>query len=283
VSRTTSQGPLARRARPRRRIPRRAVLLLGALMGGALAAVPIAAAPASAAPCSTSTGAASCTVSASVTVTAGTLTLEASPNLYWSFVGTGYDQWASGSATTLTGCIASGSGTDCSGGTAPKLLVLDGTGSGSGWAVSEYLSANTLPSGSVFHFNGAGSASMGDSQASPVSTDPFSATTPGNVCDYASTCTPATAASSCSHAGIGFSSCPAYAVTLGGSDATHQVDLYSAAAATGVGAVCFASGSAAATGCTGTTPTGFFNLGIKGSTAPGTTGTTINLAVNSGP
>src|SRR4051794_1984431 len=218
---------------------------------------------AAAAPCSTSTGASSCTVTASVTVTAGTLTMAASPNLYWNFVGTGYDQWASGSATTLSSCAASGTATTCSGGTAPKLMVLDATGSSSGWAVSEYLSASTLPSGSVLHFNGAGSATIGNAQASSVSSDPFTGTTPGTVCDYGSTCSTATAASSCAHAGIGFATCPSYAVTIGGADATHQVDLYSATAATGAGAVCFASGSASATGCTGTTSTGFFNLGIK--------------------
>lgn len=238
---------------------------------------------ASAAPCSTSTGASNCSVTASVTVTAGTLTMLASPNLYWNFVGTGYDQWSSGSATALSGCVASGTGTACSGGTAPKLMVLDATGSGSGWAVSEYLSSNTLPSGSVLRFNGVGSASVGNSQAASISADPFSATTPGTVCDSGSTCTAAVAASSCAHVGIGFSTCPAYPVTLGGADSTHQVDLFSAAAASGSGAVCFASGSASGTGCAGTTSSAFFNLGIKGVTSPATTGATINLAVNSGP
>jgi hypothetical protein len=238
---------------------------------------------ASAAACSTSTGASSCTVTANLTVTAGTLTLESSPTLYWNLVSTGYDQWASGSASALSSCTASGSVTHCSGGTSPVLLVLDGTGSSSGWAVSEYLSANTLPTGAVLHFNGAGSSTMGWSQASPIGTDPFAGTTPTVVCDYASTCTPATAAATCSHAGLGFSSCPSYAVTMGGSGATAQVDLYSAAANTGMGAQCFGSGTATATGCTGTTATGFFNLGIKGSTPAGSTSATVNMAVNSGP
>jgi len=238
---------------------------------------------ASAAPCSAGTGASSCTVAASVTVTAGTLTVETSPNLYWTFVGTGYDQWASASASTLSGCAASGTGTTCTGGVAPKLMVLDASGSSSGWAVSEYLSGNTLPSGSVLHFNGAGSGTIGNSQASPIAADPFAGTTPGTVCDYASTCTPATAAGACAHNGIGFTTCPAYAVTVGGADATHQVDLYSATASTGMGAVCFASGSASGTGCTGTVSSAFYNLGIKGNTTVGTTGATINVVVNSGP
>jgi len=183
----------------------------------------------------------------------------------------------------LSSCAVSGTGTTCSGGTAPKLLVLDATGSASGWAVSEYLSGNTLPAGTVLHFNGAGSATIGNAQSSSVSSDPFSGTTPGTVCDSGSTCTTATAASSCAHVGIGFATCPSYAVTMGGADATHQVDLYSATAGTGAGAVCFGSGSASSTGCSGTTSTGFYNLGIKGTASPATTGATINLAVNSGP
>src|SRR5262249_34309789 len=88
---------------------------------------------ASGAACSTSTGGGSCTINASLTVTAGTLTLESSPNLYWAIVQTGYDQWASASATSLSSCSASGTVTTCSGGTKPTLLVLDGTGSASGW------------------------------------------------------------------------------------------------------------------------------------------------------
>jgi hypothetical protein len=238
---------------------------------------------AAAAACSTSTGASSCTVTANLTVTAGTLTLESSPNLYWNLVNTGYDQWASGSGSALSSCSASGAVTHCSGGTSPQLLVLDGTGSSSGWAVSEYLSANTLPSGAVLHFNGGGSSTMGWSQASPVGTDPFATSTPTVVCDYASTCTTASAASTCSHAGLGFSTCPSYAVTMGGTSAANQVDLYSAAANSGMGANCFASGTATATGCTGTTGTGFFNLGIRGNTPAGSSSATINMAVNSGP
>jgi hypothetical protein len=236
-----------------------------------------------AAACSSTTGAASCAVTANVTVTGGTLTLESSPNLYWSLVGTGYDQWASASATALTGCTASGSSTHCSGGTQPYVIVLDGTGSSSGWAVSEYLSANTLPTGAVLKFNGAGSSTIGWSQASPIGTDPFTPTTPAVVCDYASSCTPASAASTCSHAGLGFSTCPSYAVTLGGTGAASQVDLYSAAASSGLGANCFGSGTATAVGCTGTTSTGFFNLGLPGGSPVGSTSATINMAVNSGP
>jgi len=209
--------------------------------------------------------------------------VEAPPNLYWSFVGTGYDQWATGSASALSGCAASGAVTTCGGGTAPRLVVLDATGTSSGWAVSAYLSSNTLPTGSVLSFNGSGSSTIGNSQAAPIASSPFSGTTPATVCDYASTCTPASAASSCAHAGLGFSTCPSYAMTFGGADATHQVDLYSAAANSGLGAVCFGSGTATATGCTGTTSSAFFNMGIKGNTAASTTGATINVVVSSGP
>lgn len=260
---------------------RRTLIALSAF--AAFAVTPGIVGSASAAACSTSTGAANCTINANLTVTAGTLTLEASPNLYWGMVQTGYDQWASGSASALSGCAASGAVTTCSGGTKPVLLVLDATGAGSGWAVSEYLSANTLPSGYVLRFNGAGSATIGNSTASPIATDPFAGTTPSNICDFGSGCTVATAASTCSHAPLGFSSCPTYAATLGGTNATTQVDLYSAAANTGLGAVCFGSGAATGTGCAGATPTDFFNLGIKGNAAAGSTAATINMAVNSGP
>ena len=118
---------------------------------------------ASAAACSTTSGASSCTVTGSLTVTAGTLSLESSPNLYWALDASGYDQWASGSSATLSGCAISGTATHCSGGVSPTVStrVLDATGSAAGWAVSEYLSANTLPSGYALHFDGAGSSTYG--------------------------------------------------------------------------------------------------------------------------
>lgn len=262
----------------------RALLAVAALvLAGATAELAASTDEAQAAACSTTTGAASCTISASLTVTAGTLTLISSPNLYWSIVNTGYDQWASASSAALTSCAASSTVTHCSSGAAPTLLALDATGSGSGWAVSEYLSSSTLPTGYSLKFNGAGSSTIGWSSASPVATDPFAATTPGNICDYGSTCTTATAAATCSHAGIGFSSCPSYAVSMGGADSTHQVDLYSAQAATGLGAICFASGSASSAGCSGATSTAFYNLGIRSSTSAGSSAVTINMAINSGP
>ncbi|HTW08948.1 MAG TPA: hypothetical protein VME46_15645 [Acidimicrobiales bacterium] len=265
------------------RIFLRGTALLGLVAGGTMGIVATSSPVASAASCSGSSGAPACAVSASVTVSAGTLSVESSPNLYWDFVITGYDQWASGSATALTSCAASGAVTHCSSGAAPTLEVLDGTGSTSGWAVSEYLSSNTLPSGSVLHFNGAGSAAYGYSQVSPITTDPFAGTTPGNVCDYGSSCTAATPATTCSHTPLGFTTCPTYPVTIGGSSATTQVDLYSAASGSGAGAICFATGTATATGCTGATPSAFYNLGVKGNTAIGSYAVTINLAVNSGP
>jgi hypothetical protein len=238
---------------------------------------------ASAAACSTTSGASSCTVTGSLTVTAGTLSLESSPNLYWALDASGYDQWASGSSATLSGCAISGTATHCSGGVSPTLEVLDATGSAAGWAVSEYLSANTLPSGYALHFDGAGSSTYGYSQASPIATDPFAGTTPGNVCDYASSCTVATAATTCAHSALGFTTCPAYPVTMGGTSATTQVDLYSAAASSSEGAICFASGTATGAGRAGATTDAYYNLGIKGGATAGTTAVTINLAVTSGP
>jgi len=268
---------------PRARRRRLGATLLLAVACVAAAAVVGCASRASAAACSATVGAASCTVTASLTLTGGTLSLESSPSLYWAFVSTGYDQWASASGAALTACGASGFATHCSSGAAPSLEVLDATGSGAGWAVSEYLSANTLPTGYALRFNGSGSATYGFSQVSPIGTNPFSGTTPANVCDFASSCTPATAASTCSHVALGFSTCPAYSVTMAGTSATTQVDLYSATAATGLGAICFATGTTTAAGCTGATPSAFYNLGIKGNTASGTTSVTINMAVNSGP
>jgi len=245
----------------------------------------LASAPAGATACSLASGNASCTISTSVTVSAGTLTLESSPNLYWSYVLNGYDQWASGSSATLSGCTAGGSGTTCSGGAAPRLEVVDATGSGSGWALSAYLTANDLPVGSVFHFAGAGSATVGNSQNAAIGTDPFANTTPGTVCDFGSTCTVPTAPGACSHAGLGFTSCPTYPVNMSaGTGPTAQVDLYSAAATSGLGAVCFGSGSASASGCTGTTPSDFYNIGVKANTAAAVDATTVvTETVSSGP
>jgi len=249
---------------------------------GVLAAT---ASPAGATACSASTGNASCAVSTSVTVTGGTLTLESSPNLYWDYVLNGFDQWASASSAGLTSCAATATGTTCGSGTAPRLEVIDATGSGSGWALSEYVTTTDLPAGSVLHFGGSGSATVGNSQDNPISTDPFAATTPGTVCDYGSTCTVATAASTCSHAALGFSSCPGYPVNVAsGTSNTAQADLYSAAASTGLGAICFGSGPATAQGCTGTVADDFYNLGIRANTSANSYGTTvINLTVSSGP
>lgn len=243
--------------------------------------------PAQAAPCSTSAAVGSCTVATSATITAGTLGLRLSPALYWSFVTNGYDQFASASATALSSCAATGTVTSCTAGTAPKITVVDATGAGSGWSLSAYVSSSTLPAGSVLTFAGSGSSTIGTSTNSPVATNPFAATTPDTTCDYGSSCTNATAAtaSACSHSGLGFTTCPTYPVNLlSATSATSQVDLYSADTSTGLGAICFGSGTATATGCTGLTPAAFFNLGVKGSAAAGTyTGAVINLAVTSGP
>jgi hypothetical protein len=223
-------------------------------------------------------------VSTSVTVTGGTLTLESSPNLYWDYVLNGFDQWASASSASLTSCTATATGTTCSSGAAPRLEVIDATGSGSGWALSEYLTTNDLPFGYLLHFGGAGSATVGNSQNNPISTDPFAATTPGAVCDYGSTCTVASPSATCSHSGI-FSTCPSYPVNMAsGTSSTTQMDLYSSATSAGMGAICLGSGSATALGCIGTVADDFYNLGIPANTSANSYGTTvIILTVSSGP
>jgi len=267
---------------------RRRTLLASVAVAGALvvpAVLVVDPGVASAAACSTSSGAATCTVNTSVTITAGTLAVESPGTLYWSFVLNGYDQWASGSATALSGCSAGSSGTTCSGGSSPELEILDDTGAGAGWALSEYLTSSDLPTGAVFHFDGAGSATTGVSQSNPIGTDPFSATTPGAVCDNGSTCTLPTAAASCSHAGLGFTSCPTYPVDLtSGTASNAQADLYSAQAGTGKGAICFGSGSSSAVGCSGVSFDDDYNLGIPASTSASTYATTvINLTISAGP
>jgi hypothetical protein len=162
--------------------------------------------------------------------------------------------------------------------------VIDASGSGDGWALSEYLSSSDLPAGSLVDFDGAGST-PGTSVAARLSSFPFSATTPATVCDYGSHCTPASTSSSCTHQSLGFTACASYPVSLaGGTAATAQVDLYSAAAGSGMGAVCLASGSASAIGCSGTTPDADLDLGLPANARTGAYGTTvINVTVSSGP
>lgn len=70
---------------------------------------------------------------------------------------------------------------------------------------------------------------------------------------------------------------------MGGTSSSNQVDLYSAKASTGIGAVCFASGSLTAIGCTGETPNDFYNLGVKSSYTQARTNMTLNMDINSGP
>ncbi|HMD45334.1 MAG TPA: IPT/TIG domain-containing protein, partial [Acidimicrobiales bacterium] len=188
----------------------------------------------------------------------GTLTLSASPTLYWAFGLSGYDQWASASASPLSGCTVAAGGTTCSGGSAPMAEVRDTTGSGSGWALSAYLSANNLPAGTVLDFDGAGSPTVGDSSAASVGAFPFTALAPGTVCDATSGCTPATPSGTCSHAPLGFTTCPTYPVNVAaGTNAATQVDLYSATAGSGTALVCLATGSATGAGCSGTSSTAF--------------------------
>ena len=240
------------------------------VVGGAVG-LGLAAAPAGATACSASAGNASCTVSGSVTVTAGTLTLVASPSLYWDQVLSGYDQWASGSSATLTGCSVQTSGTtSCSSGAAPMLLAIDATGSGSGWNVNAYPSGSTLPASSKLSFDGAGSSTYGDTTVSAVGVDPFASTAPGTECDAASSCTNASTPTS-------------FPVDFTSATSGTPAKLYSAAASSGGGAVCFGTGSVSGHDCAGTTNTAFVNLGVPASATAGADSVTINLAISSGP
>ncbi len=274
------------------------MLLAAALVSaGAAVAVPLALPGVAAATACTTAGVSSaspdaCTIGTSVTIDAGTFTVVSSPTLYWQFVLSGYDQWASASSTTLGSCSVSSGATACSGGTQPVLLAVDATGAGKGWNISEYISSSDLPSGSALYFNGAGSTTYGDSTVAPVSTTDggFTATTPSTVCDYASTCTNATPTSGsvCGNypgGTAGSTSCPADPVNmLASTSSTAQEDLYSAESTTGVGAICFATGTATARGCASTTNTAFYNLGIPSSALAGTyASTVVNIQINAGP
>jgi hypothetical protein len=156
--------------------------------------------------------------------------------------------------------------------------VLDDTGSGDGWAVDAYLSGSSgLPSGSVLDFDGVGSATLGTTTDSSLYSFPFAAVTPSTVCDNESSCVLATPASNCAAT----SGCPVDPVQLSGAG---QVDLYSAAAGSGEGDLCLASGTASAPDCAGTTPTVFFDLGVPASARLGSYATaSIVLTLASGP
>ncbi|HTX00802.1 MAG TPA: hypothetical protein VMD59_18620, partial [Acidimicrobiales bacterium] len=141
-------------------------------------------------PCSAGSGSAGCALTTTVSVQGGTLAVEASPQLYWDVVLNGYDQWEGASASTLSGCSAGTTGTSCAGGSAPVLEVTDATGSGSGWAVSAYLSGSDLPAGAALDFGGAGSPTPGSSLDDPLSSYPYAPSAPSTVCDHGSACTP---------------------------------------------------------------------------------------------
>ncbi len=266
---------------------------LGAGLVAVVVAFPVAlnvgwaVAPAAASACSPTAGTAAgsaCTVSTGVTLNAGTLSLESSAALYWQLTLNGYDQWGSASASALSCSGVSSSGTTCSGGSAPALEVVDASGAGAGWAVSEYLASGSLPTGSVLSFDGNGSATIGDSQVSSIGTDPFASAAPTTKCDANSTCTVASAATTCSHSALGFTVCPTYPVNLAaGTSATTQADMYSAASSSGIGAICLGSGTATTVHCGGLTPDDYYNLGVPAGDTAGSTAGTMYLTVSSGP
>jgi hypothetical protein len=215
----------------------------------------------------------------------GSFAVEASPSLYWDFALDGYDQWASASASALSGCTGDGDGTVCSAGTQPVLEVLDTTGAHAGWSLSAYVTGGSLPAGSVLDFDGAGSAALGTSAQAALEAFPYPSAVPTTICDANSGCLPALPAASCSHPAVGITSCPADPVdVLDGASAGAQVDLYSAAAGSGSASICFATGTATAAGCLGAVPDAFFDLGLPASAASGShSATTIVLTVSSGP
>jgi hypothetical protein len=234
--------------------------------------------------CTASAGGAACAVPLALAVSGGTLALQASPQLYWDVGLDGYDQWESASASALSSCSSSGGGTSCSGGSAPRLEVLDATGSDAGWSLTGYLSTSDLPGGSLLDFDGSGGP-IGSSQNDPLSTPPFAAGAPPTTCDLDSTCSEPSLPASCGHAALGVAGCPSYPVDLVPAiGATSQLDLYSASAGSGMGAVCLASGSATATGCAGTAPGAFYDLGVPADAASGSYATTVlTLTISSGP
>jgi hypothetical protein len=223
----------------------------------------------------------SCTITGSVTVTAGTLTLSASPDLYWTFTMNGYNQWET----------ASNSNTSA---TMPQLKVIDATGSGKGWSISEYMGTfqNTTATGCTtspyctltgvaLYFNGAGGT-----PGTATTGAPPAGATPSTACDTNSTCTNATPATSgCTSTPGSTGTCPSDPVNMnvGSGSSTAQTDLYSAAAGSGEGAICFGT----AQGCS--TPTDYFNMTLNGNATLGgapsgsTFTSTINVQVNSGP
>jgi YVTN family beta-propeller protein len=227
-------------------------------------------------------GSSGCALSADLAVSPGTLSLAGPSELYWDDVLSGYGQWETASVAALAGCSEAGAATTCNGGALEGLEVVDATGSGDGWALTEYLTSSDLPSGSLLDFAGAAST-PGDSTVAPLTSFPYSATTVGTVCDLGAACTPASAPTSCSVLS-GFA-CPSYPVQLPtATGPLNQVELFSATPGSGMGAVCLGTGAASAAGCAGITPRGVFVLGLPAYAEAATDASTvINLTVSSGP
>jgi hypothetical protein len=186
-------------------------------------------APAFASACSSST--ASCSVSGNATLTAGSLALAAPASISWSATLNGSDQSVGAAAT---------------------LEPIDATGSGDGWAVTvtstSFMSASpaaTLPT-SALSVNGSDSSQSGTSA-------------PGGTCASGSSCTlPSETSAPVTYP---------LSVPAGSSEPT-PVDLYTAKASTGEGAVNLASD---------------WWLSIPGSALAATYTSTISLAIVSGP
>ncbi|HTW97428.1 MAG TPA: PKD domain-containing protein, partial [Acidimicrobiales bacterium] len=229
-------------------------------------------------------GAAGCALSTDLAVSPGTLSLAAPQALYWDDVISGYGQWETASTAALAGCTSLDAATTCDGGQAGGIEVDDATGSGDGWSISEYLATSDLPAGSLLDFTGAASQ-PGDSTVASLTTFPYAGMTTGTICDHGAACTPAVPPAWCTSGGLAATACPGYPLrlaTLAGPQ--EQVQLFTAAAGSGMGAVCLASGSTSGAGCAGATPRGVFVLGLPAFARAGTdAATVIELTVASGP
>jgi hypothetical protein len=221
----------------------RAARLMGAcalLAGGAAASGMIIAAPAGAAPCAGAAESAGtpCTITGTLTIGSGALTLTSPLALGWGGAVSGLDQH-------LVDTVAGQEG----------YQVNDATGVGTGWRVS--LAATTFSTGAV-SLPDTGTFSTNGSLASITST-----TAPTAACGGGSTCTLPTN-----------QTVYPVAITTDPSAPT-PVNIYDAAAATGLGALNIGGSTAAA-------PVGWW-LNVLGNTAAGAYNSTVTLQIDSGP
>jgi hypothetical protein len=232
---------LSRTARTSTLVASAATLVFGTLF--------VAASEASAGPqsCATTPAASTCSISGTANVQAGSLTVEAPSNLYWS--------------GQLTGANLEVLGSTSSGGSTGNTTIepIDGTGSGDGWNLTVTSTqfaatdtANTIPlsssAGTSYNLsvngNGAGAGNT---------------TTPVQNCASGSTCTEATSNS----AAVTY---PVYVPAA--ATAPTPVSLFTADAGTGMGAIDLSTD---------------WWLSVPANTDADTYYSTITLAINTGP